>query len=625
MSIHVPISNFKTTQERPSNSQLVSASEKFIAYIVGRKKVRLLEQATGQKGMVEAQKDAEGSIVSVALKGHLLASLTEAGELVVGSVFAESKDSLGFEPIASLTFPDLKPSRGITWSGTGRNVLALHGKTPAVFVVWIESAPAATELPHSLQNDIEAVCFFGEGKYIAVADKEMVECYEIDHPSQSFSKIAQLSFGSQMDCQRVALYEDIQSDFVIAAFSENKFSVCPVKIGHSFSWISSGVSVPAGAVEKVSLVFDPLLQTFILDSRTGQFTILSLRSAKFAVASGSWKDAGAVHSMVLCPGMRDVEKNILLPVYTYQAEWVSFYGLSNKTVGPPAAPSGNAATLVAAPVAAPTMAPAVPKKAVKALKETAAPKEVPSKETAAPKEAPSKETPAAKEEEIQKIVKAIMLTQLVPSIEAAFNSMFKQVQAQLETLGAPNDLKALEKKLDGLIALVAGLKSKVEGLPSAEQIVLAISPMASPLGSKEPSMDDLVKRALVESLASDAPSVTLVKGLELGNLGLLVWLLGQLDPETALESVAEPVLLSLSQQLGSDLDMDTELKLDWLAEIFTTFNPKAASKDAKFAEAAGEVLEDLFASLRVLFAQLPADSDLYKKAKLVMRLVRMAL
>lgn len=138
-------------------------------------------------------------------------------------------------------------------------------------------------------------------------------------------------------------------------------------------------------------------------------------------------------------------------------------------------------------------------------------------------------------------------------------------------------------------------------------------------------MDDLVKRALVESLASDAPSVTLVKALELGNLGLLVWLLGQLDPETALESVAEPVLLSLSQQLGSDLDMDTELKLDWLAEIFTTFNPKAASKDTKFAEAAGEVLEDLFASLRVLFAQLPADSDLHKKVKLVMRLVRMAL
>jgi len=90
------------------------------------------------------------------------------------------------------------------------------------------------------------------------------------------------------------------------------------------------------------------------------------------------------------------------------------------------------------------------------------------------------------------------------------------------------------------------------------------------------------------------------------------------------KEITPAVILSLAQQLGCELSSSTDLKLSWLAEIFTVFDPRAGG-DTAVATAVQSVLDEIFANLRVLFAETPASSTLHKQIKTVMRLVRMAM
>lgn len=106
----------------------------------------------------------------------------------------------------------------------------------------------------------------------------------------------------------------------------------------------------------------------------------------------------------------------------------------------------------------------------------------------------------------------------------------------------------------------------------------------------------------------------------------LNWFLGQVEPSNVIESpdLSPNVVVSLIQQIGTDLSSATDLKLAWLAEIFTVLDPNVF-KSAEIIELIPSVLEDLFANLRILFTSTAASSPTNKTIKTVMRLVRLAM
>ena len=130
----------------------------------------------------------------------------------------------------------------------------------------------------------------------------------------------------------------------------------------------------------------------------------------------------------------------------------------------------------------------------------------------------------------------------------------------------------------------------------------------------------------------------------MADISTLNWILPQLDPAVVLDgpaasqtsSVADsnsstltkPVLLAFIQQLGCDLESLVELKLTWLAEIFTIYQSDVSLNPAAVTESAAtenSILDDVFANLRVLFAATSPNASYFKQIKTVMRLVRFAM
>lgn len=106
----------------------------------------------------------------------------------------------------------------------------------------------------------------------------------------------------------------------------------------------------------------------------------------------------------------------------------------------------------------------------------------------------------------------------------------------------------------------------------------------------------------------------------------LDWLLAKIEPSSFMEIASLPsnLIISLIQQIGSHLEVNTEIKLIWLAEIFTLLDPNAF-KDPNVSELVSSVLEGLFANLRIIFAETPVTSPAHKQVKTVMRLVRLSM
>ncbi len=589
--MHLPISNFKAGEERRTYGQLVSANENYIAYIVGKRKIRFLGQSNGEKGLIDTSKDFKSHITSIGLKNDKLAFLSETGELMIGGIYSESKESLGFNPLVSLTFPDLAPSNGLVWSTGSESILAVYGQCQSVFLIWADLKPLGVELPHNLNNNVESVCFYGAGKYVVVSDLEMFECFELDHKTKSFTKIAQLSFCNQLEFARISLFEDLneegkKNDFVIGAFTKEKaeFIACPVTVGENLSWITSPVSVDSSFVSSTSITYDPLMKIFLIDQGDGSFDLLGFRSdlPGFAVIKGRWKEPLPVYSMSICSPLRHIGKNIHIPLYTFQSEWVSFYGLRLPKEPTPLSSLEIPSSFICTKKQSQESSPAIYSEDIKdAIKES---------------------------------VKSILLEHLVPSVELAVQEMLKQVKDYLISTQAANTL-VLEKKVERLSETVMQLKQSVENLSSLEQASHSSPPVLEDL-----SAFDIAKRELQQLLRDESPSKVLVKALELGSIDILNWLLPLIDPPTTIEGLDASAHLSLAQQIGSNLETLTEIKLEWLEELFTTFNPKIFGDTIQ--SVADQVLEDLFANLRIVLAKAPANTDVARKTKLVMKLVK---
>lgn len=682
----MPISNFKAMQVKRSEGQLVSANGKYIAYTVGRKKIRLLGQEAGQKGLMAGHAESDSDLVALSLNGDLLASLTESGNLMVGSVYEESREALGYEPVAQSTmcFPDIAPARGLVWipAGAPLRAVLVYGNAPSAFALWMDPKPQAVELDHGLDGAIEAAAFYGPaGQFLAVADKAMVECFAVDYQTRTFTPVLKYSLAL-ITASRVWLFPDGEEGLVIAALSgpQHSFVSATVRGVQEPFWISSALGFPNPS--QVSCIFDSLMQVFLLAAmHEQQFHVLALRSDAngFAHMKGEWRERLPLLSIALCPELRDIAKGVHIPLYLYQSEWVHYYAL---TLPKPGEEDASVEPVVAEstkPASSPLVKPKEAEKKTPTKSKTVIAKQPPVQESTQPaqqasgqmilekarerelaqerdmerlqqallqrlKSSQSSQQPQAPvlvdveqivdktmarvEKRIEATVKEILLTRLVPAVEASCGELLQQLARQKQ-----NDTAALESKIDALQASVEKIIGCVASLPSAKDLEqLATSAAESHRGSvafahpvqQVASVEDLQRAELEQLVAAGASHEALLKALDFGNLDLLTALLTKLDPISVLESSEAATCLSLAQQLGSDLTAAPALKLDWLSEIFT-IGLVLPPGDTQFAALATEVFEELFSNLRVFLAQNSADAVLAKKAKTVMRLVRMFL
>ena len=105
------------------------------------------------------------------------------------------------------------------------------------------------------------------------------------------------------------------------------------------------------------------------------------------------------------------------------------------------------------------------------------------------------------------------------------------------------------------------------------------------------------------------------------SLDLLVTACRSVNPAVVLSNgtcqLSQGVLLSLMHQLASDLNSETELKLDWLAEVVPCCNPG----DPVTAPHMKGVLQGVIEALKQLVGGRPTGDPVGRQAKLVLHLV----
>jgi hypothetical protein len=190
--------------------------------------------------------------------------------------------------------------------------------------------------------------------------------------------------------------------------------------------------------------------------------------------------------------------------------------------------------------------------------------------------------------------------------------------------------KLMISEMSELRQTVIELQHRAFKLPSAQELAQTVSQeirqSLSPVAGQSPvtRVDPLSE--LEATIRTGHGAVALIKVLEMGDIKMLNWILPRLDVNTILDApeLSPAVTLSLAQQLGYELRTLTEVKLTWLAELFTVFDPRLVA-DKQLAVTLPAVLDELFANLRVMFAEIQPSSPCQKQIKTVMRLVRMAM
>lgn len=240
------------------------------------------------------------------------------------------------------------------------------------------------------------------------------------------------------------------------------------------------------------------------------------------------------------------------------------------------------------------------------------------------------------EEFLELALCTVVENRLLPGISSVMTDLVGQLSANISQAIVDSSIeqyKLLMTEMTELRQTVIELQHRAFKLPSAQELAHSVSEEIrhafSPLSPSPcaPSITTPVDyfSELNALLGVGKGSTALIKVLSMGDLGLLDWLLPRLDMASVIEAseMSPRVLLSLTQQLGAGLQSLTEIKLEWLAEIFTIFDVTCGD-DAECAQQLPDVFDELFANLRVIFVENTVPT-LQKQIKLVMRLVRTAM
>jgi hypothetical protein len=230
-------------------------------------------------------------------------------------------------------------------------------------------------------------------------------------------------------------------------------------------------------------------------------------------------------------------------------------------------------------------------------------------------------------------VKEAVETRLLPGLQSIMTDLVGQLSANIAQAIVDSTIeqyKLMISEMSELRQTVIELQHRAFKLPSAQELAQTVSQeirqSLSPVAGQSPvtRVDPLSE--LEATIRTGHGAVALIKVLEMGDIKMLNWILPRLDVNTILDApeLSPAVTLSLAQQLGYELRTLTEVKLTWLAELFTVFDPRLVA-DKQLAVTLPAVLDELFANLRVMFAEIQPSSPCQKQIKTVMRLVRMAM
>ena len=200
---------------------------------------------------------------------------------------------------------------------------------------------------------------------------------------------------------------------------------------------------------------------------------------------------------------------------------------------------------------------------------------------------------------IQDSFRQTFTKQVVPSFEQACQTMFMQVDKAF-TKGLQEHFARSQSMLSGPTALATQLKDSLEIAQSLAS--RSDGPGTAAFGNIRTPRSSAETRAELQNLISRKhydQAFSLALGLQ--DIKTLSWLCSIVDAGTVLSGstplLSQMVLLSLIQQLSSDLTSNSTGKLQWIREAAMVINPKDPVLSAHLVPVLQQVHENLSAGL----------------------------
>jgi enhancer of mRNA-decapping protein 4 len=208
---------------------------------------------------------------------------------------------------------------------------------------------------------------------------------------------------------------------------------------------------------------------------------------------------------------------------------------------------------------------------------------------------------------LPKALAAAMTTTVVPKFEKATSEMFAQVKSTFERGMDELAAELYTQKENAVAAEVGPLVHTLRGATdevrvAAEMLVAggasnAPGGEASSLAELESRMDPTV--ALGASVDAGDFEGAFTKALGMSSVDVVAWVCSRADAKreaifsSTPAALSQGVLLSLAQQLSSDLTDEPELKIAWIRDAALAIDPS----DAALAQHMRPILEAVFAGL----------------------------
>lgn len=191
---------------------------------------------------------------------------------------------------------------------------------------------------------------------------------------------------------------------------------------------------------------------------------------------------------------------------------------------------------------------------------------------------------------LQESFKGSFQSSIIPAFESSCQTMFSQIHAtfergQAERMQADQAQAKALTKLEALQSLAQGLTGTLQSLETRAHTALAqpaaatahASPAAPapPPAQPQETIEQLAAR-LTSMIQQEKYDEVFSQVLSRSDLELVTWLCKKVAPRPvfAKKSLSAPVVLSLVQQLGFDLQKDADVKIQWLRDAVASLDPQ---------------------------------------------------
>ncbi len=178
-----------------SATRLIAVTRHCVAYVLGERKIRLIANKDGAKGLMDlggaqpvvdlvwstqaAEAGRDGGLLANPSQ-EMLATLSADGEVCVAIVYAESASMLASEVLGAASFPELRPARGLAWSGPGpAALLAVFGGASEEVFLLQPGAAMRTAVFASGVAAVQTALFAADGRQLVVAGLQRAAVFAV--------------------------------------------------------------------------------------------------------------------------------------------------------------------------------------------------------------------------------------------------------------------------------------------------------------------------------------------------------------------------------------------------------------------------------------------------------------